>query len=68
MLTLSITAQGFESIAWWHAEVFKLFRIVYETQLSRRNGLDVGRELAASPTFPDRCRFCTAKADDDDSI
>jgi hypothetical protein len=64
VLTLAFTVQRFETIARRHPKIVEPSCVVQQTQLSQRDGLNVGRKLSAPPAFPDRCRFATAEAGD----
>lgn len=64
MLSLPFAPQSFEPVARRNAKVFKPFCVIYKTELSQRDRLDVRRKLSAAPAFPDRRRFGIAKAND----
>ena len=55
MLAMSVLRQRLEAVAGRHSKVIERPRIVDETKLSERHGLDVRRKLSAAPSFPNCC-------------
>src|ERR1700751_5806716 len=66
MLAMSVLRQRLEPVAGRHSKIIERPRIVNETALSERHGLNIRRKLSAQPTFPDRCCLGIAKARDHD--
>jgi hypothetical protein len=61
MLACTIALEGFETIAWWHAQVSQFRRRRRENQFPKSSALDGGRKSPRAFALPYPFRFFTAE-------
>ena len=68
MLSLTIRAQRFQTIAWRHTKVVQYLRLIQKTQFSQSGVLNIRRQFSTAPSGPDQLRLRIDEALDHDQL